>query len=378
MKFAHLSDLHLGKRIYEFSMVKDQEYILDKIIEIIIEEQVDGVLIAGDIYDKSVPSAEAVQLFDSFLTRLCWEKIPVYIISGNHDSTERLSFGSQMFKSSGIYISRIYDGDTKPVILEDEYGKANIYLLPFLKPAIVRHALEREDITGYQEAVEAAVDKLAINRDERNILVAHQFVTGAGRSDSEEVSVGGVDNIDRKVFEDFDYVALGHIHGSQHVGKETVRYCGTPLKYSFSEASHTKSVTIVELSEKGNVDIRTVPLVPLRDMRRIKGTYMEVTDRTAYTPQNRLDYVEVTLTDEQDIPNAMEKLRTVYPNLMCLKYDNKRTRENKEIQEVQEQEKKSEKEMFEDFYELVNHTPVTEEQERFLKDLIQKLKEDEV
>lgn len=378
MKFAHLSDLHLGKRIYEFSMVKDQEYILDKIIEIIIEEQVDGILIAGDIYDKSVPSAEAVQLFDSFLTRLSREKIPVYIISGNHDSTERLSFGSQMFISSGIYISRTYDGDTKPVVLEDEYGKVNIFLLPFLKPAIVRHALEREDITGYQEAVEAAVDKLAINREERNILVAHQFVTGAGRSDSEEVAVGGVDNIDRKVFEDFDYVALGHIHGPQHVGKETVRYCGTPLKYSFSEASHTKSVTIVELSAKGKVDIRTVPLVPLRDMRRIKGTYMEVTDRTAYTPQNRVDYVEVTLTDEQDIPNAMEKLRTVYPNLMCLKYDNKRTRESREIQEVQKQEKKSEKEMFEDFYELVNHTPVTEEQEKFLKDLIQKLKEDEV
>lgn len=378
MKFAHLSDLHLGKRIYEFSMIKDQEYILDKIIEIITEEQVDGVLIAGDVYDKSVPSAEAVLLFDSFLTRVSMEKIPVYIISGNHDSTERLSFGSHMFRSSGIYISRIYDGDTKPVILEDDYGKVNIYLLPFLKPASVRHALEREDITGYQEAVEAAVGKLAINTEERNILVAHQFVTGAGRSDSEEVCVGGVDNIDRSVFQDFDYVALGHIHGPQYVGKETIRYCGTPLKYSFSEASHMKSVTIVELSEKGNVDIRTVLLIPLRDMRKIKGTYLEVTDRNAYTAQNRLDYVEVTLTDEQDIPHAMEKLRTVYPNLMSLKYDNKRTRESREIQVVQEQEKKSEKEMFEDFYELVNHTPMTEEQEEFLREVIQKLKEDEV
>lgn len=378
MKFAHLSDLHIGKRIYEFSMLKDQAFILDRIIEIITDEHVDGIFIAGDVYDKTVPSAEAVQVFDSFLTRLSKEKIPVCIISGNHDSIERLSFGSQLLKTSGIYISRMYDGKTEPVVFEDAYGKVNVYLLPFLKPALVRHALEREDITGYQEAVEAAVDMLEINRDERNILVAHQFVTGAGRSDSEEVSVGGVDNIDRKVFEDFDYVALGHIHGPQHIGKECVRYCGTPLKYSFSEASHIKSVTIVELFEKGNLEIRTVPLVPLRDMRKVKGTYMEVTDRSFYTMESRMDYVEITLTDEEDIPNAMEKLRTVYPNLMCLRYDNKRTRESREIIEVQEQEKKSEKELFEDFYELVNNAPMNKEQEIFLKDLIQKLKEDEI
>lgn len=378
MKFAHIADLHIGKRVHDFSMLEDQKYILKQILKIFQEQQVDGVLIAGDVYDKSVPSAEAVQLFDSFLTSLAKEKIPVYMISGNHDSAERLSFGAELFADSQIYISEVYDGTIRKISVQDEYGLVHIYLLPFLKPAMVRHALGREDIATYQDGVAAALAECEVDTAQRNILVAHQFVTGAGRSDSEEVSVGGIDNVDKEVFEKFDYVALGHIHRPQKVGRETLRYSGTPLKYSFSEADHQKSVTIVELLEKGRIQICEAMLVPERELRKIKGTYLEVTAKNAYTSENQGDYLQVTLTDESDIPGAMEKLRTVYPNLMRLEYDNRRTRENREIEVAKEQEKRSELELFEEFYELLNNEPMKEEQKRFAERLIQELKEGQV
>lgn len=377
MKLIHISDLHIGKRVHEFSMIEDQKYILNQIGDIIESAKADGVLIAGDVYDKSVPSAEAVQVFDSFLTRLSGEGIPVYVISGNHDSAERLSFGAELLKESGIYISRVYDGEIRTIETEDEYGPLYIHLLPFLKPSVVRHALEREDITTCQEAVEAALEKLKADPEKRNVLVAHQFVLGAGRCDSEEVSVGGLDQIDGRVFDGFDYVALGHIHSPQHVGKETIRYCGTPLKYSFSEAGHKKSVTVAEFKEKGNVEIKTIPLTPRLDLRKIKGTYLEVTDRKAYTEENRYDYVQVTLTDEEDIPNAMARLRAIYPNLMSLAYDNTRTRENREIQGLQEQSQKTELELFGEFFEKLNNETMKEEQEEYMKNLIRRLKEGE-
>lgn len=375
MKLIHISDLHIGKRVHEFSMIEDQRYILNQIGDIIENVKADGVLIAGDVYDKSVPSAEAVQIFDSFLTRLSGAGIPVYIISGNHDSAERLSFGAELLKESGIYISRVYDGEIRTIETEDEYGPLYIHLLPFLKPSVVRHALEREDITTCQEAVEAALEKLKTDTEKRNVLVAHQFVLGAGRCDSEEVSVGGLDQIDGCVFDGFDYVALGHIHSPQHVGRETIRYCGTPLKYSFSEAGHKKSVTVVELKEKGRIEIETIPLIPRLDLRKIKGTYLEVSDRKAYTEENRYDYMQITLTDEEDVPNAMARLRTIYPNLMSLAYDNTRTRENREIQGLQEQSRKTELELFSEFFEKLNNEPMKEEQEEYMKNLIRKLKE---
>lgn len=378
MKFAHIADLHIGKRVHDFSMLEDQKYILNQMLKIFQEQQVDGVLIAGDVYDKSVPSAEAVQLFDSFLTSLAKEKIPVYMISGNHDSAERLSFGAELFADSQIYISEVYDGTIRKISVQDEYGLVHIYLLPFLKPAMVRHALRREDIATYQDGVAAALAECEVDTAQRNILVAHQFVTGAGRSDSEEVSVGGIDNVDKEVFEKFDYVALGHIHRPQKVGRETLRYSGTPLKYSFSEADHQKSVTIVELLEKGKIQICEAMLVPERELRKIKGTYLEVTAKNAYTSENQGDYLQVTLTDESDIPGAMEKLRTVYPNLMRLEYDNRRTRENREIEAAKEQEKRSELELFEEFYELLNNEPMKEEQREFTERLIQELKEGQV
>ena len=374
MKFAHIADLHIGKRVHDFSMLEDQRYILDQMLGIFEEQRVDGILIAGDVYDKVVPSAEAVQLFDEFITRLAKLKVPVYMISGNHDSAERLSFGAKLFESNDIYISQVYDGKVKKVGLEDEYGLVNVYLLPFLKPATVRHALQRDDIESYEDGVMAALQECEVDASQRNVLVAHQFVTGADRCDSEEASVGGLDNVSAEVFDEFDYVALGHIHRPQKMGRETLRYSGTPLKYSFSEVEHKKSVTIVELLEKGNVQISTVPLVPLRDMRKVRVTYMKVTAKESYTAENKMDYLQITLTDEEDVPGALQKLRTIYPNLMRLEYDNKRTRENREVQAVEAQEQKSELELFGEFYELLNNEPMKEEQTEFMEKMIQDLK----
>ena len=375
MKFAHIADLHIGKRVHDFSMLEDQRYILEEMLRIFDEEKVDGVLIAGDVYDKTVPSAEAVQVFDDFITKLAKMEMPIYMISGNHDSAERLAFGAQLFENDGVYISPVYEGEVKKVEVEDVYGTVNIWLLPFLKPTTVRHALQREDINTYEEGVVAALQGCEIDTEQRNILVAHQFVTGADRSDSEETSVGGLDNVSAEVFEDFDYVALGHIHRAQKMGRETLRYSGTPLKYSFSEADHKKSVTILELLEKGRVEIHVVPLVPRRDMRKMRGTYMEVTAKDAYTEENKMDYLQITLTDEEDVPGALQKLRTVYSNLMRLEYDNARTRENREVQAVEAQEQKSELELFEEFYELLNNESMKDEQVEFVEKLIQDLKE---
>lgn len=376
MKFAHIADLHLGKRVHNFSMLEEQKYILKEMLEIFRKEQIDGVLIAGDVYDKTVPCAEAVQLFDSFLTSLAKEKISVYMISGNHDCAQRLSFGASLLINSDVYITKAYDGNIRKITAEDRFGRIHIYLLPFIKPAQVRYALQTEEIATSQEAVKAVLKEIQTEEKERNILVAHQFVTGALKSDSEEVFVGGTDQVDGALFDRFDYVALGHIHRAQKVGRETLRYSGTPMKYSFSEADQKKSVTIVECLEKGNIQIYTVPLLPKHDMRKIKGTYMEVTSAKAYTQENRKDYIQVTLTEEEDIPQAMEKLRCVYPNLMRLEYDNKRTRQNQQIQTVQQQENKSELELFEEFYKLVNNETMRAEQEAFCEKLIRKLKEE--
>ena len=379
MKLIHLSDLHLGKRVNEFSMIEDQKYILNEILRIIDEEAPDGILLAGDLYDRPVPSAEAVQLFDRFLTRLAKRKLPVYAISGNHDSAERIAFGSQIMSSSGICMSPVYDGKTAKYCLKDSYGEVWIHLLPFIRPATVRHALEGEedveDIRTYQEAVLAAVKHMEIDRSQRNVLLAHQFVVGAMQCDSEEISVGGIDQIEAEVFRDFDYVALGHIHSPQNVGSPKIRYCGTPLKYSFSEAGQQKSVTVVELGEKGSPDVREIPLTPLRDMRKLKGTYMELTSQSNYKDTNTDDYVQITLTDEEDIVDGMQKLRTIYPNLMRLDYDNRRTRENQEIAGTERTTQKSEMEYFEEFFELQNNQPMNEEQRKFSEELIRKLQE---
>ncbi len=377
MKLIHLSDLHLGKRVNEFSMLEDQRYILTEIIRIIDAEQPDAVLIAGDVYDKPVPSAEAVQLLDDFLCRLANRNLQVLMISGNHDSAERVAFGGRLMEGSGIHISPAYDGIVKPVILNDKWGEVRFYLLPFLKPVHVRRFYPEEEIETYTDALRVAVKHMNVEETTRNVLLTHQFVTGAERCDSEEVSVGGTDNVDATVFDAFDYVALGHIHGPQQVWRPTIRYCGSPLKYSFSEAKHQKSVTVIELEEKGGINLRTVPLVPRHDMREIRGRYMEVTAKSFYEQMKTDDYLRITLTDEEDVPNAVGKLRVIYPNLMKLDYDNSRTRNTFHLEDAADVEHLSPIELFAELYEKQNNVPMNQEQTNFVQSLMEQLWEDE-
>ena len=416
MKFIHLSDLHLGKRVNGYSMLEDQEYILNEIKAVITAEAPDAVLIAGDVYDKPVPPAEAVRLFDDFLVQLSRLGLKVFVISGNHDSPERIAFGSRLMDASGIYLSPVYDGTVTPVSLHDAYGVVDVYMLPFIKPAHVRrfYETETEQIQSYTDAMQTALSHLPLNHTHRNVLITHQFVTGSVRAESEEISVGGSDNIDASVFAPFDYVALGHLHtpqncgqtaptgaaessadeqvGAPHdtessaneqtgatrdtalsaveqIGATRIRYCGTPLKYSFSEAKDRKSVTVIELYEKGNLHIHTVPLKPLHDLVELKGTYDTVTARSFY---------EGTSWDEEDIPDAIGKLRAIYHHLMKLDYDNKRTRSSSEITADLAVEEKTPIQLFSDFYELQNNQPLNEEQATFLNGLIETIWEEDV
>ena len=378
MKLIHLSDIHLGKRVNEFSMLEDQAHILKKILAVVDEEKPDGVLIAGDVYDKSIPSTEAVQLFDDFLVRLAERKLPVFIISGNHDSPERLSFANRLIDAAGIHLAPVYNGVVEPITLSDEYGPVNVYMLPFIKPAHVRGFFPDTEITGYSDAVAAAIGRMNIDKTQRNVLITHQFVTGAQRSDSEELSVGGTDNIGAEVFCDFDYVALGHIHGPQNMDSGRIRYCGSPLKYSFSEAAQQKSVTVAELKEKGTLEIHTVPLIPRRDMVELKGSYQKLTLREFYENTTyQEDYTHITLTDEEDIPDAVAKLRAVYHNLMKLDYDNTRTRHSAAISGAENVETRSPIALFAEFYELQNGLPMSAEQTELVASLIEKIWEGE-
>lgn len=378
MKLIHLSDIHLGKRVNEFSMLEDQAHILKKILAVVDEEKPNGVLIAGDVYDKSVPSTEAVQLFDDFLVRLAKRKLPVFIISGNHDSPERLSFANRLIDAVGIHLAPVYNGVVEPITLSDEYGPVNVYMLPFVKPAHVRGFFPDTEITGYSDAVAAAIGRMNIDKTQRNVLITHQFVTGAQRSDSEELSVGGTDNIGAEVFCDFDYVALGHIHGPQNMDSGRIRYCGSPLKYSFSEAAQQKSVTVAELKEKGALEIHTVPLIPRRDMVELKGSYQQLTLREFYENTTyQEDYTHITLTDEEDIPDAVAKLRAVYHNLMKLDYDNTRTRHSAAISGAENVETRSPIDLFAEFYELQNGLPMSAEQTELVASLIEKIWEGE-
>lgn len=376
MKFLHLADLHLGKRVNGFSMLEDQAHILRQILAILDDEQPDGVLIAGDVYDKSVPSVEAVELLDGFLTELRTRGVPVLLISGNHDSPERLAFGGRVMDSCGIHISPVYDGALAPVTLHDELGPVHVWLLPFVKPAHMRRWFPDADIESYTDAVAEAVAHMDIDTAARNVLVTHQFVTGGTRSGSEELSVGGTDNVDSGVFAPFDYVALGHLHGAQHIGRETIRYAGSPLKYSFSEARQHKSVTVVTLGEKGDVQVRTVALTPLRELREIRGSYDELTARSFYEHTTyRSDYLHLILTDEQDVFDAMSRLRTIYPYLMTLDYDNARTRAAGGMSVPAETERRTPLELFEALYQRQNHRPMSEVQREYIAQLMEQIME---
>ncbi|MBR2807274.1 MAG: exonuclease SbcCD subunit D [Oscillospiraceae bacterium] len=378
MRFFHISDLHLGIKLYEFDLLEDQRFILDQIISKAVAERPEGIFICGDIYDRSVPPEAAVRLFDDFVSGLSDAGLKVFIISGNHDSSDRLAFGSRLMEDKGVYISRSYNGHVSPVVLNDAYGPLNIYLLPFIRPAAVRRFFEDETISDYTDAMRTVINEMQADPNARNILLSHQFITGAARSESEDIIVGGLDNVDASVFRDFDYTALGHIHNAQNISADNpVRYCGTPLKYSISEASQNKSVTVVDIKEKGNVSLEFIPLVPMRDLREIRGNYDDLMSRWNYEGTNTKDYIHVTLTDETDVIDAVSRMRSVYPNIIKLDYDNTRTRTVSHIEPVSVSESMSHLDLFRGFFKLQNGKDITDEQEKLLVDLIEKIREED-
>lgn len=378
MKFIHISDLHIGKRVNEKSLIDEQKHILEQICRITEARNPDAVLIAGDVYDKAVPSGEAVLLFDDFLTRLSTLCAHIFIISGNHDSAERMAFGARLMDSKGIHLSPVYNGPSEAVTLTDGYGDVDIYMLPYVRPVHVRQSLPEEDksaIDSYDSAVRKAVEMMGIDAGLRNVLITHQFVTGAVRSESEDVNVGGLDNVDASVFDCFDYVALGHLHRPQDCGDERIRYSGSPLKYSFSEVNDNKSVTLITLGEKGEMAREFIPLTPLHDWHDLRGTYEELTARDYYSGKTWTeDFVRITLTDEQDIPDAIGKLRTIYHNLMELRYDNKRTRAGNEALEGSDgAAEKTPMELFSELYFKQNGDGMSPQQEDYLKKVMEKI-----
>lgn len=376
MKFLHLSDLHLGVRLYGLSLLEDQEYILNEILKIVDKEKPDGVLIAGDVYDTSVPPLDALHIFEDFLTALAARKVGVFIISGNHDSGVRLSFGASLMDDSGVRICGSYDGKITPITIEDTYGKVDIWLLPFVKASTVRSIFPEVKLDTWTDALRTVVEHMLIDASRRNVLVAHQFVTGSKRSESEEVNVGGADNVDVSVFDPFDYVALGHLHSPQNCSSQRVRYCGTPIKYSFSEARDLKSVTVVELGEKGTLNVRTVELKPLRGMAELMGTYADLTYRRNYEGTSYCDdYLHITLTDEEDVPDAMAKLRLIYKNLLRLDYDNKRTQNTEDLISAEKVISTSPVDLFKEFYKNQNGQPMSEEQVKYVISVVEQLKE---
>lgn len=383
MKILHCADLHLGRCLLEESLILDQKYILDEIIKIVSTNHVDVVLICGDVYDKSIPSIEAVKLFSQFLTNLYHMNVKVFVIAGNHDSKDRLSFGNELFIDNGVYIEGIYDGKLKYISLSDKYGDINIYMLPFVKPVDVRVHFPDVDIQSYDDAIRCIIEHSDIDWNKRNIIMVHQFVTACGvdikRSDSETISLGGVDNVDVSNFDSFDYVAMGHVHGAQKLIRDTVRYAGSPLKYSFSEVFQKKSLPLIEIKEKGNIHIELVPLIPLHDMRKIKGKYNDLVNSDVVSLGDVNDYLQVILTDEDYILDAIGKLKSVYPNVLRLDYDNKRTNGNDTLKNsvTGDISKRSEMDIFLEFYFNQNHISLDEERTKLLNNVIKEIKNQE-
>ncbi len=373
MKLLHTADLHLGKRVNGFSMIEDQAYILQQILQIAEAQAVDAVLIAGDVYDRTVPSEEAVELFDGFLAALSQYGIPVFVISGNHDSAERMAFGNSVMSAGGIYLSPVYRGSIAPILLEDTHGPVAFWLVPFVKPAHVRAQFPEEEISSYEDAMRVVLSHLEIDPAIRNVALVHQFLTGGATCDSELHTVGGTEEISAALFDIFDYVALGHLHGAQKITRETLRYAGSPLKYSFSEANQKKSVSLITLGEKGSCTVDLLPLTARHDLCRIRGPFEELTQSSCGSD----DYCEITLTDEQDIPDAVSRLRVFYPNLMLLRYDNQRTRTQSIGIASDDIAYKTPLQLFDELYKLQNGQPMEDEQRALMHRLIQELWEDE-
>ncbi len=378
MKLLHLADLHIGKRVYEYSMLEEQKEVLRQAISIVMEKQIDVVLIAGDVYDKSIPTIEGVKLLDSFLTALSEKSVPVLLISGNHDCPERLSFGSKVLEMAKLFVVGTCEEQVKKVTLYDEFGEINFYLLPFIKRQQIKVLEGEEPPNDDTQAIQLLLHRLSIDTTKRNILIAHQFVGGAGitpwQTDSETVSVGGLDMVDYQILDCFDYVALGHLHKAQSVGRKTVRYAGSPIKYSFSEARHEKSATLVTVEEKGTIKIEKVPFYPLHDMREIKGTLEQLTREDVLKEADREDYMHITLTDEEEIYDVIGKLRAVYPNLMCLDFDNTRTRAEGAVMITEEAMKQQGiLELFQEFFLKQTGSAIGGTQEKILKEILEEV-----
>ena len=378
MKFFHISDLHLGKRLNEMTLLEDQVAILNEILQKADELHPDGVVIAGDIYDKSVPPAEAVQVFDGFLTALAERSIAALVISGNHDSAERIGYGSRLMQTSGVYVSPVFDGSVTQAVLEDEFGRVRFHLLPFVKPAHVRRFFPDAEINDYTDAVRTVIDSMAVDTDERNVLVCHQNVTNTTSSHADEIAIGGLDNVNVDIFDGFDYVALGHIHTPAFIGREGVRFCGAPLEYSFNEVGREISLTVVEMGEKGDVRVSTLPLEPVRRLRKLRRSFAELTSVDFYKNEKRDDYLHIILTDEEDIEEAVSRLRDIYPNVMQLEYDNSRTRRIQSVASGVAQEDKTPLEQFEQFYERQNNLPLTDIQRDAVGRLIEEIWEGQI
>ena len=416
MKLIHTADLHIGKIVNEFSMLNDQKYILQQILSIVEEEQADGILIAGDVYDRSIPPADAVTVLDWFLSTLIEMNVKVYLISGNHDSAERVGFANKILDSKGLYIGSTYDGTIKKVTAEKNGVKADIYLLPFVKPQVVEYyeqekrqlegnqqnvdeqntvqQVATQEVTNPQEAsnlkdtsatirtfesaVNASLSHLELDTDAVNILVTHHFVTSGGtmpeESDSEtSLSLGGIDKVDTSVFDSFDYVALGHIHRPQRIGRDTIRYAGSPLKYSFSEVTHKKSVTILEIGEEKQISVRTKELIPLHDMRKIRGTMKDLMNPEYYELADTKDYIQATLTDTIELVDPIGTLRSVYPNIMQIILDKNQQETKALTQNLGERKSKSELELFDDFYTAVTGREFDEKRREIMQEILEGL-----
>lgn len=369
MKLMHLADLHIGKRVNDFSMIEDQRYVFKQIMDLMDQQEINAVLLAGDVFDKSIPSVEAIQLFDWFITKMSEKSIPCYIIGGNHDSGERLSLASSLLEKQGLIVEGTLKDSVKSVELQDDYGTVWIHMIPYIKPIHVKNEFPDASIESYEDAMKYLVSTLTLNPNERHVLMAHQLVLNATTplefSDSEVLSIGGLDQISYEVFNQFDYVALGHLHKSQKVGREGIRYSGSPLKYSFSEVNHKKAVTVVTLKGKGDIEIEQIPLTPLRDLRKIRGPLEEIL-KHVNTSQ---DYVHVTLTDQEELVDALLKVRSVYPNTMILEFDkNKIEVTNKESIDVSQ---KTDIELFVSFFHQQNQTDLTKQQLSFVKQIME-------
>ncbi len=377
MRFFHISDLHIGKRLNEMPLLEDQVAVFAQILDMADALRPDAVVIAGDIYDKSVPAAEAVQVLDDFLTALAERSIAVMAISGNHDSAERIGYGARLMQTSGVFVSPAFDGEVRQAVVEDEFGRVHFHLLPFVKPVHVRRFYPDAEINSYTDAVKTVIEHMPLDLSERNVLVCHQNVTNTTADRDNEIAIGGLDNVNVDIFDGFDYVALGHIHTPAFIGSERVRFCGAPLEYSFSEVGRELSLTLVEMGDKGDVHLELLPLNPIRRLRRLRGSFAEITSAEFYAEQKRDDYLHITLTDEEDITDAVSRLRDIYPNVMQLDYDNARTRRTQSVAQSAVGEDKTPLEQFEIFYERQNNLPLTDTQREAVAALIDEIWEGE-